>query len=217
MKVNGIALGITGVGIVFVYSGVSGRSVLSMFQNVVTGKSPQTATAANQFNVIAAATGGTASSPTPGAASPSGSAPPASGGQAAIAADAMRYVGHVYHFGGPSNPTNGWDCSSFALWVVGHDMNLPTPGGTWAAASNSGKNHGPTAAQWKTWGGATNIARNQAQPGDLLCWDTHIGFVAPDGQHMISAYDTASGTLVTGIDGAGPGGETLQVRRLKVA
>lgn len=211
MKVNGIALGITGVGVVFVYSGVSGRSVLSMFQNVVTGKSPQTATAANQFAVTTPApSGGTSSTP-------AGSAPPASGGQAAIAADAMRYVGHVYHFGGPSNPTNGWDCSSFAIYVVGHDMNLPVPGGTWAAATNSGKSHGPTAAQWKSWSGATNIARNQAQPGDLLCWDTHIGFVAPDGQHMISAYDTASGTLVTGIDGAGPGGETLQVRRLKVA
>lgn len=58
---NGIALGITGAGIIFLWAGVKGYSVTSVIQDIVTGKSPVNATVANAFNVVSA-TGPTAAS-----------------------------------------------------------------------------------------------------------------------------------------------------------
>jgi cell wall-associated NlpC family hydrolase len=216
-KVNGIALGMLGTGFVFLYAGIKGVSIPSALQNLVRGKSPLSANAANQWTITApTATPGT----TPGA-TPTGAVPSA-GGNAKYASDAQRFNGHKYVFGGASNPTNGWDCSSFASYILGHDFGkqIPNLGGSgtssWAAATNNGSTHGPVASDYLNWPGAVNITAAQAQPGDLLVWQTHIGFVATDGKSMISAYDTASGTLITpNFNQAGPGGEVLTVRRIK--
>lgn len=209
---------VAGGGGVFLYAAITGKTVTGALRAIATGQNPNTAPDAGLglLNVDPSKFPGG----TPGAGGPSGAGVSVSGSQ--IDADAMKYVGHKYVFGGPSNVNGGWDCSSFASWVLGHDLGLMIPrlgGGasiTWASGTGNGSTHGPVASDYKNWSGASNISRSQVQPGDLLCWDTHVGF-AHDSQHMISAYDTASGTLVTGIDGAGPSGETLVCRRLTTA
>jgi resuscitation-promoting factor RpfB len=44
MAINGTALAITGAGAAFLYAGISNKSILSVIQNVITGKSPAKAT-----------------------------------------------------------------------------------------------------------------------------------------------------------------------------
>jgi cell wall-associated NlpC family hydrolase len=111
----------------------------------------------------------------------------------------MKYNGHAYHFGGPSNPTNGWDCSSFASYVLGHDLNMTLPGNeTWAKATGNGQSHGPVASEFANTPGFTKVSGTPTnnQPGDLLVWTGHVGF-GTGGGGMFSAFDTASGTLST--------------------
>ena len=139
-------------------------------------------------------------------------------GGAAILADAKKYNGHRYVFGGPSNPQGGWDCSSFASWVLGHDEGMALPGGSWASTTNSGKSHGDVAASFIGMPGAHKVSNNAAdiQAGDILVWPTHVGFGVGPGT-MFSAYDTASGTLQTAKDmhnAGGPGGEKLTIMRI---
>lgn len=87
---------------------------------------------------------------------------------------------------------------------MGHDLKMSIP--MYPNGTYTGNAHGPTAAQYLVWTGASSIPYNQMAPGDLICWLTHIGIVVGNNQ-MISAYDTAKGTLVTSIAGAGPTGE----------
>lgn len=130
----------------------------------------------------------------------------------AIANDALRYKGAGYQYGGsPANGIGKWDCSSFASWVMGHDLGMSIP--MYANGTYTGTSHGPTAQQYLVWTGAKSVARSSISPGDLCCWVTHIGFAIAENQ-MISAYDTAKGTLVTAITGAGPTGEPLTIRRV---
>lgn len=130
---------------------------------------------------------------------------PGSVNASAIANDALRYQGAGYQYGGsPANGIGNWDCSSFVSWVLGHDLKLSIP--MYPNGTYTGSAHGPTAMQYLTWGGANSIARSSAAPGDLICWATHIGIVVANNQ-MISAYTSSTGTLITGIDGAGPTGE----------
>lgn len=122
-----------------------------------------------------------------------------------IANDALRYNGAGYRYGGsPANGIGNWDCSSFVSWVLGHDLKMSIP--MYPNGTYTGNAHGPTAQQYLVWSGAITVPYNSMSPGDLICWLTHIGIVTGNNQ-MISAYDTAQGTLVTGISGAGPTGE----------
>jgi cell wall-associated NlpC family hydrolase len=45
----------------------------------------------------------------------------------AIASDALRYQGAPYKWGGAK--PDGWDCSGFVNYVIGHDMGMRIPGG----------------------------------------------------------------------------------------
>jgi len=140
-----------------------------------------------------------------------------SGNAAAIATYAESFEGHKYVFGGPSNPTGGWDCSSFVNYVLGH-FNMDIPGGSWKKLTNNGASHGPTANQYQTWSGAKNKGSqsvNNIEAGDLLTWNTHVGFGAGKNK-MFSAYDTASGTIYTPAT-AGPTGEQLLIRTINAA
>lgn len=136
---------------------------------------------------------------------------------AAILSDARKYNGHQYVYGGPSNPQGGFDCSSFASYVLGHDEGLALPGGTWASTTSSGQIHGDVASQFINLPGAHKVSHNAAdiQQGDVLVWSTHVGFGVGPGT-MFSAYDTAQGVLQTPKDMAnanGPGGEQLTIMR----
>lgn len=116
----------------------------------------------------------------------------ATGGQ--ILTDATKYNHHRYVWGGASNPQTGWDCSSFAGYILGHDFSYPLPGGVhW-----NGSVHGPTANEFVHQPGFKMVSHNikDILPGDLLVENSggHVGFgVGPN--QMFSAYDTASGTI----------------------
>ena len=144
--------------------------------------------------------------------------PPTLSGDA-IAADALRYDGLGYVYGGTGSRPGDWDCSSFASYALGHDLALELPGGTWAQVTRNGTLHGPVVVTYATWGGAVTIPASAAGPGDLVLFvgvgtGGHMGIVlGPD--KMISALDTAQGTLITPINGYGPPGAPVIYRRVK--
>lgn len=140
---------------------------------------------------------------------------------AAIAADALRWKGRGYVYGGTGSRPGDWDCSSFASYVLGHDLGLSLPGGSWAQVTRSGTQHGPVVVSYATWPGAVTIAAGSATAGDLVLFvglgaGGHMGIVLAPGK-MISALDSASGTLVTPINGYGPPGAPVVYRRVKGA
>jgi hypothetical protein len=134
---------------------------------------------------------------------------------AQIVADARRYIGHVYIYGGPSNVKGGWDCSSYVSWVLGHDLKLSIPGGSWASVTGNGSQHGPNVADYLSWNGATTIPNDQAQAGDLCCYgpNTHIA-IATSRTGGISAEDPADGTQTAPLS-SGPG--PYVIRRINAA
>lgn len=130
----------------------------------------------------------------------------------AIANDALRYNGAGYVYGGsPANGIGRWDCSSFVSWVMGHDLKMSIP--MYPNGTYTGTAHGPVASQYLVWTGASTISRSSASAGDLACWLTHIGIVTGPNQ-MISALNERLGTIVSGIEGAGPAGEPMVIRRV---
>lgn len=128
-----------------------------------------------------------------------------------VASTASQYLnaGHVYRWGG-GNP-NGWDCSGFCNWVIGHDLGWPIPG---YSNGFDGKAHGPVTGQWALWSGAFTVPRDQAQAGDLAIWPAfHMGIVTTATQMV--ACPGPNGTpapVVSRIDGAASG--PLLIRRI---
>lgn len=136
------------------------------------------------------------------------------GGQAAIAATALKYKGVQYTWGGGGPPSRGWDCSGFINWVLGHDLGYVLPGGVHSFAGNG---HGPVVAQYAVWSGASSI-HGPPEPGDLCVWPGiaaggHIG-IAIGPTQMISALNQSMGTAVTPIHGYGPAGVPVVYRRV---
>jgi cell wall-associated NlpC family hydrolase len=203
MAFNGYAVAYCVGGGLILFSGIKGDSLTDTAKAVLSGNLSLKNT--EPINVVNGPSG-TNNSSAP--AVPGGAG---AGSGNAIAAEAEKFIGHKYVFGGTSNPSTGWDCSSFVSYVLGQ-LGISIPGGTWAKATDNGKTHGPVAAQYLVWSGAKTVSKSSLQPGDLLCWPTHVGFVAGDGTHMISAYDTADGTLLTPIN-SGPTGEPGPVVR----
>lgn len=183
MAVKGASVAYCAVGGLVLLSGIKGSTLADTVKAVLSGNLTLTNTEPIDTSVTSGAATG--------------------GNSAAVLAFAEQYNGHKYVYGGPSNPTDGWDCSSFVSYVLGQNS-LSIPGGSWAAETSSGKEHGPTADAYLTWSGASTVAASAVQPGDLLCWPTHVGFAVSSTQ-MFSAYDTASGTLQTAW--TGPSGE----------
>lgn len=199
--ISGVAVLAALIGGVFVYSGVKGYAVSAALRNLIAGKSPENL---NQQNAITGAIGFTDVA----GVGTDAQGMVGFGPNSNIASDGMQYVGVPYVFA-KGNP-NGWDCSGFVNWVLGHDLGYTLPGGV---KNFQGTWHGPVAAQYYTWGGATTIPREQASAGDLACWLTHIGIVT-DNQHMVNAYTTGKPTSVTGIESHTPPGEILRIRRV---
>lgn len=135
----------------------------------------------------------------------------------AIAADARRYTGKGYTYGGDCSGGPGdWDCSSFVSYVLGHDLRLPLPGGRYGEPGFPPNAHGPVVTSYARWTGAVTVHAPQA--GDLCCFvgegpNGHIG-IAVSGTHMVSALNTQTGTVLTPIQGFGPPGAPLIYRRV---
>jgi NlpC/P60 family len=149
-----------------------------------------------------------------GTSSPSSAAGAQSG--SSIASDALKYTGHCYSFGGApgASGVGCWDCSSFINFVIGHDLAMAIPG--YSPGKYSGASHGPPTSAWLAWSGCTTVGHNasEADVGDLLIWQTHMGVCTGNGM-MVSALNSNLGTLQTTISDAAPFGELLFVRRLK--
>lgn len=171
---------------------------------VLTGKPlPTPSGQTSAADIAAAANVGGAGGTAAGAAGGAGTT------NSAVANDAMKYVGQGYIYGGPSQPGR-WDCSSFVNYVVGHDLNLPIPGGSWALVCSNGSSHGPATPSWMLFGKPINYGSEQ--PGDLLVTAEHMGIVIGGGK-MISAQDPALGTGVGSYGSGFPGGQPV-VRRV---
>jgi cell wall-associated NlpC family hydrolase len=189
MAAKGVSVAYCVIGGVVLYSGIKGATLADTVGAALKGN-----LTVNKDEPITAQNDSGGSTPNAPSANPATSA---SGQQ--IVGDAMKYNGHKYVFGGASNPQSGWDCSSFASYVLGHDLGMQLPGNeSWAKATNNGASHGPTANEFANTPGFKKVGSDpkQNQPGDLLVWTGHVGFGTGNGG-MFSAYDTAQGTLAT--------------------
>lgn len=133
-----------------------------------------------------------------------------------IAADALRWAGQGYIYGGPAARPGNWDCSSFISYVLGRDLGLALPGGKWGAPGFPPNAHGPVVESYASWRGAVTV--NAPARGDLVCFvgqgvNGHIGIVLGTDQ-MVSALDSTDGTKVTPINGYGPPGAPIVYRRI---
>jgi hypothetical protein len=136
----------------------------------------------------------------------------AGGGNSAIAADALKYQGQGYQFGGRADVPGNWDCSSFLFYVLAHDMGLSVLGGTWGAPGYPPHAHGPTAVQYKMYG--TGVATPAA--GDIVAWNTHCG-IALDANRIIAARTPSEGTGISTISGTSKSINEVPVfRRVKI-
>ena len=207
MAVSGIGVAYSLAGFTLLWSGVKNTTLQATLTAFLKGQAPTPGPAQNLS--IGVQDNAPSSTLEPGATTGQGTT------SSAIANDALAYVGHCYSYGG-SPGTNGkscWDCSSFANWVLGHDMSLAIPG--IAAGGYDGSDHGPTTLSYLAWSGASTVSNSasSAEAGDLCVWQTHMG-IATGGGNMVSALDESLGTKVTTISGGAPTGELLFVRRV---
>jgi peptidoglycan DL-endopeptidase CwlO len=176
MPVNGVAVASVGAGVLFVYSGVKGWSVLSTLQDVVAGKAPKQ----SEINVLTSDSGGATG--------------PSSNTGNALADEALKYKGHAYLFGGAPGPgaINPWDCSSMDNYCA-TAVGLPIPGGKYNVNT-----HGPPTGIWLLWPGLKRVPVSEAQAGDIVIFAGHMG-ICINNKQMISALNPKDGTQVTNI------------------
>jgi len=199
MAYNGRALAATSFGILLVWSGVKGWSVLGTIGDVITGKKPDQPVA-YPLNIAAKTV--------PGATQGIGDAP------SGIAGIAMQYVGHAYRYGGAPgrNGQNPWDCSSFVNYVVGVKAGMAIPGNK--PGRYTGASHGPPTGMWAAWSGMSTVKRADVQAGDILLWVGHMG-IATGHDSMISALNPRIGTKTQPIDSGVGRGPLVRIGRLR--
>jgi cell wall-associated NlpC family hydrolase len=127
----------------------------------------------------------------------------------AIADDALKYKGAGYVLGGNASSVGDWDCSSFASYVLGHDLGLALPGGKWGDPGFPPGTHGPTTLNYMLFG--TGIDQSQVAAGDLIVSTEHMG-IAISATEMISAQDEQLGTNVAGFPAGFPAGPPVYRR-----
>lgn len=177
--ISGLAVGIAAAGGILVYSSIRNATVADTLRSIIQGV-PVVGSATGSLDAARALV---RTIPTAQQQVGENNAPIAAPGTdvgAQVAADAAKYLGIPYRFGG-ADPS-GFDCSGLVTWVLGHDFGINLPSGTHTVTG-----------QFYVWSGAQSIPRNQAAPGDLVCWPSHIG-IAIDNGHMIHAPHT--GTVV---------------------
>lgn len=202
MPLNGRALAASGAGLLFIWSGIKGWSVLGTLGDLITGTKPnQPVTNALEIQPKDA----NASTPIVGTV-----------GGVALAAIAEAYEGHAYRFGGApgTDGSKPWDCSSFMNYVVGVKAGLAIPGN--APGKYTGTTHGPPTGMWAAWSGMDTVNRSQVQAGDILLWLGHMG-MATGHDTMISALNPRIGTKSQQIDSGVGRGPLVRIGRLRNA
>lgn len=206
-QLNGRALAVTGIGVLFVWSGIKGWSVLGTIGDAVTGVKP------SQSISVPLQLGNAGS---PASIPPTGNAFSVigGGGGSALATTAMAYQGHAYRFGGAPgrNLQNPWDCSSFVNGIASVKLGMAIPG--YGPGKYDGTTHGPPTGTWAVWSGLVTIPRASVQAGDILLWLGHMGIAINDTQ-MISALNPSEGTKVTTIDKGVGRGPLVRIGRFK--
>ncbi len=98
---------------------------------------------------------------------------------AQIVQAAMAYKGEPYYWGGHT-PTKyggkGMDCSGYVTWVLHHDLGIGLPSNTHTVTT-----------QFINWNeGSVTVSYSAMQPGDLVCWQQHIGIAIGNGEMIHS-------------------------------
>lgn len=164
--ISGLAVAISAAGGLLLYSSIKNASVADTLRALIKGQ-PVTGSATGSLGEVQA------SMP---AAESTGSITAQEGAGAQVAADAAKYLGIRYRFGG-ADPS-GFDCSGLVTWVLHHDFGISLPSNTHTVTGT-----------FYVWTGAQTVPRSQCSPGDLVCWPSHIG-IATDAQTMIHAPHT---------------------------
>jgi cell wall-associated NlpC family hydrolase len=128
-------------------------------------------------------------------------------GAGAIASDALQYQDTGYAWGGPADKPGNWDCSSFASYVLGHDLGYALPGGGhYGDPGYPPHTHGPTTLNYLLYG--SPVARSQVNVGDLIVSSEHMGIVINASQY-ISARTPALGVGIDNLSDPFPGGSPV--------
>lgn len=97
-----------------------------------------------------------------------------------VVAYAMQFVGNPYVWGGTSL-TNGVDCSGFVMKVYAHfGYSLPHYSGAQRYCG-------------------VGVSYANAQPGDVICYDGHVGIYIGDGK-MVNAHSSKYGIIVSAVN-----------------
>ena len=129
----------------------------------------------------------------------------ASGGGERIAAQALKYLGAGYVYGGPADRVGNWDCSSYVSFVLGHDLGYKLPGGKWGDPGFPPHAHGPTTGNYLLFG--QPVTASQARKGDLVVSSEHMGIIVADGTYMSArtpVLGTGLGLYTKGFPGGSP-------------
>lgn len=215
MPVSGTGLALATAGGVVLWAGLSGVSPLSIVKTVGAGKQPPapdlnsllsdlgqffTGTLFRGLGSLGSSASGAAASST-GTVANAADVTGATAQGAAIANDALKYVGTPYVYAG--NTPSGWDCSGFVTYVLHHDLGYDLPSNTHTVSQ-----------QFYVWSGATTIPSSECAAGDLVCWLTHVA-IAISNTECVGAETESVGTVTGAINNMGPGGETYLIRRIK--
>lgn len=199
MPFNGRALTATSFGLVLIWSGVKGWSVLATIGDLVTGKKP------SQPVTVPLQIAGGDSGETGGVSTTTGTS--------GLAAIANQYLGHAYIFGAApgEDGKRPWDCSSMVNWIVSVKAGKAIPG--YGPGKYRGNVHGPPTGLWAVWNGMDTVKRSDVQAGDILVWPGHMG-IAASNSHVISALNPKDTTKVTPIANTADG-PLIRIGRLR--
>jgi cell wall-associated NlpC family hydrolase len=218
MPMNGVALGVLGAGVVFMFAGIKGMSIPGALSDIVQGKNPKDAVA-NQWSITS--NGGSSST---SASATAGTAPTAAAQNMLTFALTARGKPYSQNNPGRFGP-NEYDCSGL-IWAAARHAGLGIPGGpsdpaaaivdpeiqyfaslvgskviTHAPDIQAGDVLGFNASDAGTLGTSHLLPNGKLQVGNTQVISMgHIGIAVNNTQYM-SAYDTPEGCLVKPIAG----------------